>query len=45
MGTPESPDVLFFLPRARFRLLPPRPAREWKERLLVDSPDLEKEPR
>jgi hypothetical protein len=44
-GTAESPDVLFFLPRARFRLLPPRPERDWKERLLADSPELEKAPR
>ncbi len=44
-GTPEAPDVLFFLPHARFRLLPPLPEKDWKERLAADSAGLEKAPR
>jgi hypothetical protein len=33
-GSPEHPEVLFFLPRARFRLLPMGPDRDWKEEML-----------
>ncbi len=34
LGTPEHPGVLFFLPKARFRLLPPRGEADWRERVL-----------
>jgi hypothetical protein len=33
-GSPEHPGVLFFLPRPRFRLLPPAPEAEGKESFL-----------
>ena len=40
-GSPEHPGVLFFLPRPRFRLLPPPAEAEGKESFLRD--DLGKE--
>lgn len=37
LGSAEHPGVLFFLPRARFRLLPYRPEPDWKKRILLDD--------
>ena len=40
-GSSERPAILFFLPRARFRLLPPRkPDLDVKIRLLMDDKTL-----
>lgn len=36
-GSAEIPGVLFFLPRAKFRLLPFRNDRDWRNHLLVDD--------
>lgn len=36
-GSPEHPGVLFFLPRPRFRLLPPPAEAEGKESFLRDD--------
>lgn len=36
-GSPEHPGVLFFLPRPRFRLLPPPAETEGKESFLRDD--------
>ena len=44
-GTPEHPAILFFLPRAKFRLLPPRTGRDWKERLLYETKEMDESPR
>ena len=44
-GTPEHPAILFFLPRAKFRLLPFRTGRDWKERLLTDTKEVGDAPR
>ncbi len=37
VGTAERPAILFFLPRAKFRLLPLRPEPDARERLLRDD--------
>lgn len=37
LGSAEHPGVLFFLPRAKFRLLPYRPEPDWKKRILLDD--------
>ncbi|MBI5420500.1 MAG: hypothetical protein HZA60_10455 [Deltaproteobacteria bacterium] len=37
LGSVEHPDVLFFLPRAKFRLLPVRMGQDWKEHVLRDD--------
>lgn len=37
LGSAEHPGVLFFLPRAKFRLLPYRPETDWKKRILQDD--------
>lgn len=37
LGSAESPGVLFFLPRAKFRLLPHRAEIDWKEKILLDD--------
>lgn len=37
LGSAEHPGVLFFLPRANFRLLPYRPETDWKKRILLDD--------
>ncbi|GAB4363495.1 MAG: hypothetical protein Kow00128_04300 [Deltaproteobacteria bacterium] len=37
LGSAEHPGVLFFLPRARFRLLPYRPEIDWKKRIQMDD--------
>lgn len=37
LGNVEHPEVLFFLPRAKFRLLPVREEHDWKERILRDD--------
>lgn len=34
LGSVEHPGVLFFLPRAKFRLLPVREEHGWRERIL-----------
>ncbi len=34
LGSVEHPGVLFFLPRAKFRLLPVREEHAWRERIL-----------
>lgn len=34
LGSVEHPGVLFFLPRAKFRLLPVREEHGWSERIL-----------
>jgi hypothetical protein len=44
-GTPEHPAILFFLPRAKFRLLPLREREEWKERLLAETKEMGESPR
>jgi hypothetical protein len=44
-GSPEHPAILFFLPRAKFRLLPLRTGRDWKERLLADTKEMGDAPR
>ncbi len=36
-GTAEHPGILFFLPRAKFRLLPMRSEQDWKAALLRDD--------
>jgi hypothetical protein len=36
-GSVEHPGVLFFLPRAKFRLLPSRTEQDWKANLLRDD--------
>lgn len=36
-GSAEHPGVLFFLPRAKFRLLPFRSERDWRRQLLTDD--------
>ena len=44
LGSAEHPGVLFFLPRAKFRLLPYRPPEiDWKDRILRDDRGLEGE--
>lgn len=40
VGNPERPDILFFLPRAKFRLLPMKSEADWREEILRD--DIEK---
>lgn len=40
VGNPERPEVLFFLPRAKVRLLPMRTATDWRGEILRD--DIEK---
>lgn len=37
LGSAEHPGVLFFLPRARFRLLPYRPEIDWKKLIRMDD--------
>lgn len=44
-GSPEHPAILFFLPRAKFRLLPLRTGQDWKERLLADTKEMGDAPR
>jgi hypothetical protein len=44
-GTPEHPAILFFLPRAKFRLLPYRTGRDWKERILTETREMGDAPR
>ena len=44
-GSPEHPAILFFLPRAKFRLLPLRTGRDWKERLLAETKEMGDAPR
>ena len=40
VGHPERPEILFFLPRAKFRLLPMKSDADWREEILRD--DIEK---
>jgi len=40
LGSAEHPGVLFFLPRAKFRLLPYRPETDWKKKILLDDKSL-----
>lgn len=40
VGNPERPEVLFFLPRARFRLAPMRAETDWRAEIVRD--DIEK---
>ncbi len=44
-GSPEHPAILFFLPRAKFRLLPFRPDKNWKERVLAETKEMGDAPR
>jgi hypothetical protein len=44
LGSVEHPGVLFFLPRAKFRLLPVREEHDWRERILRDDRDKEEIP-
>ncbi len=44
LGSVEHPGVLFFLPRAKFRLQPVREAHDWKERILRTDRDKEEIP-
>jgi hypothetical protein len=44
-GTPEHPAILFFLPRAKFRLLPLRTGRDWSERLSTETKEMGEAPR
>lgn len=44
IGSVEHPGVLFFLPRAKFRLLPVREEHDWKERILRDDREKEEIP-
>lgn len=37
VGSAEHPGVLFFLPRAKFRLLPVRTGQDWSAALLRDD--------
>lgn len=37
LGSAETPGVLFFLPRAKFRLLPYRMETDWKKRIRMDD--------
>ncbi len=37
VGSAEHPGVLFFLPRAKFRLLPVRTGEDWSAALLRDD--------
>lgn len=36
-GSPEHPGILFFLPRTRFHLLPPRTDQDGRDALLRDD--------
>ncbi len=40
VGSVERPEILFFLPRAKFRLLPMKSEADWREEVLRD--DMEK---
>jgi len=40
LGSAEHPGILFFLPRAKFRLLPYRPEIDWKKMILQDDKDI-----
>lgn len=44
LGSVEHPGVLFFLPRAKFRLLPVREEHGWRERILRDDREKEEVP-
>ncbi len=44
LGSVEHPGVLFFLPRAKFRLLPVRDEHDWRERILRDDREKEEVP-
>ncbi len=44
-GSPEHPAILFFLPRAKFRLLPLRSDRDWKERIVTETKEMGDAPR
>lgn len=37
LGSAEHPGILFFLPRAKFRLLPYRAEIDWKKKILLDD--------
>jgi len=37
LGSAETPGVLFFLPRAKFRLLPYRTETDWKKKIRMDD--------
>jgi len=37
LGSAETPGVLFFLPRAKFRLLPYRMETDWKKKIRMDD--------
>jgi len=37
LGSAETPGVLFFLPRAKFRLLPYRMESDWKKKIRMDD--------
>jgi hypothetical protein len=39
-GSPEHPAILFFLPRAKFRLLPFRSERNWKELVVTETKEM-----
>lgn len=45
VGNPERPDVLFFLPRAKFRLLPMRADADWRREILRDDIETSEPPR
>ena len=44
LGSVEHPGVLFFLPRAKFRLQPVREEHEWKDRILCNDREKEEIP-
>lgn len=44
-ASPEQPAILFFLPRAKFRLLPLRTEQDWKARIVTETREMGDTPR